>query len=300
MLGLRPLGVRRRIAGRAVTVRLELTRPSCGPIGATRRKTAPPVHRGRRRLGPGRRHRRRQRRATNVAGWGGTLSLGAKVRGIEGVIVDGACRDADEAIDLDFAVYASAAVPLTARGRIVEVGLERADPVRRLTVAPGDLVMADSSGVVFLGAAHAEEVIAAAEDIAARERAMADAVRDIGRCPKSWVPTTSDSWSEHERRHRRRPFGDCPPRLSPTPWTGSASLARRSASRHSIRSSAWRAGVHDSLSARARSTRAPSATTSTTSRRAMWSCSTTRGGVDCTVWGDILTAVAHRRGLAAR
>ena len=47
-----------------------------------------------------------------------------------------------------------------------------------LTVTPGDLVLADSSGVVFVPAAHAEEVLAAAEDIAARERAMADAVRD--------------------------------------------------------------------------------------------------------------------------
>ena len=33
---------------------------------------------------------------SNVAGWGGTLSLAAKRRGVEGVIVDGACRDVDD------------------------------------------------------------------------------------------------------------------------------------------------------------------------------------------------------------
>jgi regulator of RNase E activity RraA len=45
-----------------------------------------------------------------------------------------------------------------------------------LTVAPGDLVLADSGGVVVIPAAHAETVLATAEQIAATEAAMAEAL----------------------------------------------------------------------------------------------------------------------------
>ena len=48
--------------------------------------------------------------------------------------------------------------------------------IGRIRVEPGDLVLADGSGIVFLAAARAEEVIAAAETIAAREALMKEAV----------------------------------------------------------------------------------------------------------------------------
>jgi len=178
VLGVRPLSVRRRIAGRAVTVQLELLTPELR--GELERRGEKPRHLCTAAVdasGPDDVIVIANGARQNVAGWGGTLSLGAQVRGIEGVVADGAVRDADEAIDLDFAVYASAAVPLTARGRIVEVAWDVPIRFATLTVTPGDLVLADSSGVVFLEQAQAEEVIAAAEDIAARERAMAEAVR---------------------------------------------------------------------------------------------------------------------------
>lgn len=46
-----------------------------------------------------------------------------------------------------------------------------------MPVYPGDLVIADASGVVFVPAAHAEQVLATAEAIAAKERAMVERVR---------------------------------------------------------------------------------------------------------------------------
>jgi 4-hydroxy-4-methyl-2-oxoglutarate aldolase len=179
VLGIRPMGPRRRIAGRAVTVRLEL---------ASEQRRAELAKRGEhpRHLctaavdasGPGDVIVVANEGRSDAAGWGGTLSLGATVRGIEGVIVDGACRDVDEAFDHNFAVYASFAVPLTARGRIMETGWNEPVPFGGLTVSPGDLVIADSSGVVFVLAARAEEVLATAEEIVAREQAMAEAARD--------------------------------------------------------------------------------------------------------------------------
>jgi regulator of RNase E activity RraA len=179
VLGPRPVGPRRRIAGYAVTVRLEVVTEQLRADIAARGEH--PRHLCTAAVdasGPGDVIVVANGGRSNVAGWGGTLSLGAKRRGIEGVIVDGACRDVDEAIEYDFAVYASYAVPLTARGRIMEVGWNEPIAFGDLTVGPGDLVIADSSGVVFVPAAHIEAVLAAGEEIVAREQAMADAVRD--------------------------------------------------------------------------------------------------------------------------
>src|SRR5688572_25898924 len=43
---------------------------------------------------------------TDVSCWGGILSNAAQVKGIRGVIVDGAARDVDGSRDLGFPVYA--------------------------------------------------------------------------------------------------------------------------------------------------------------------------------------------------
>src|ERR1700722_17367521 len=37
-----------------------------------------------------------------AAGWGGILSLAAKLKGVAGVIVDGACRDVDDSREFKF------------------------------------------------------------------------------------------------------------------------------------------------------------------------------------------------------
>jgi 4-hydroxy-4-methyl-2-oxoglutarate aldolase len=169
-LGLQPLWPSPRIAGRVVTVKLKPAVPgeqSHRHLGTAAIEAASPgdvivVDNGGR---------------TYAGSWGGILSVAAKAAGVAGVVADGACRDVDEARDLGFPVYARCGVPVTARGRIVEEAFQTAIEVCGVAVAPGDLVIADWTGVVFVPAARAEEVLKAAEDIAAREAAMAQSVR---------------------------------------------------------------------------------------------------------------------------
>ena len=108
-----------------------------------------------------------------MAGWGGLLSRAARRRGVRGVIVDGACRDVDEAQELSFPLYARAAVPTTARGRAIELTTNATVTIDGVTVAPGDLVVADGSGVVFVPTGSADEVLATAEQLANREAELA-------------------------------------------------------------------------------------------------------------------------------
>lgn len=114
---------------------------------------------------------------TDAAVWGGLLSRAAATRGVGGVIVDGACRDVDDSQELGFPVYARAAVPTTARGRIVEETTGAPVEVAGTLVRTGDLAIADGSGVVFVAAERASEVVTLAEELAALERLMAQELR---------------------------------------------------------------------------------------------------------------------------
>lgn len=159
--GFQPMLSAQRIAGRVLTVQLkprgsELPRRH---LGAAAIQAAAPgdvlvvAHSGR----------------LDVSGWGGLLSAAAQARSLAGVIVDGACRDVDEIRRLAFPVFARAATPLSARGRVVEHSWGEPIEFAGVLVRPGDFVLADASGVVFLPQQRAEQVVAEAERIAAWE-----------------------------------------------------------------------------------------------------------------------------------
>lgn len=166
--GIRPLTSTARIAGRVVTVKLK----GAGGEESTRHLGTAAIEAGT----PGDviviDHQGRE----DAAGWGGILSTAAKHKGLSGVIVDGACRDVDEARSLAFPVFATASTPRTARGRAVEESFNEPITIRGMPVRPGDLVLADGTGVVFVPAERAEAVIVTAEEIAAREAEMTRAV----------------------------------------------------------------------------------------------------------------------------
>lgn len=169
ILGLKRLSTDRRIAGRAVTVLLGAAdgRASHRHLCTAAIEAAGPgsviviAHQGR----------------LDVAGWGGVLSCAASTRGVEGVVIDGACRDIDESREMDLPVYGRRAVPVTARGRIVEYDWDVPVTLAGVEIAPGDYILADGSGVVAIPQARAADVIAAAERIVAKEQLMASDVR---------------------------------------------------------------------------------------------------------------------------
>ena len=114
---------------------------------------------------------------TDVSSWGGILTLAARRRALGGVVIDGACRDIAESEEHGFPVFGRAVVPVSARGRIVQLAMDEPVEFAGVTVHPGDAVLADRNGVVFVPAAELGRVVALAERITAREAAMADAVR---------------------------------------------------------------------------------------------------------------------------
>ncbi len=167
--GVRPLWSCPRIVGRAVTVKIKpagLEKPKqhlgTAPIEAANSGDVIVIDSGGR---------------EDVSAWGGLLSLGAKLKGLSGVVIDGACRDIDESREVEFPVYARGVVPMTARGRVVQDSFNQEIAFAGVQVRPGDLVIADGSGVVFIPQEKEQEVIEAAEAIAQQEARMAEGIR---------------------------------------------------------------------------------------------------------------------------
>lgn len=163
-----------RIAGRAVTMKVGPGQPPPGP----------PTHLGCAAIalaGADEVIVVEQRSGLEAGCWGGLLTLGAKVRGVAGVIADGPLRDVDEAMAYDFPVFSRSLTSRTARGRVVELGVQVPVTIGaavggEVQVQPGDYVLADRSATIFIAAAEIGLVLDAAEAIVAKEAAMAKAI----------------------------------------------------------------------------------------------------------------------------
>ncbi len=165
------LSASRRIAGLAVTVKLAA---GSAPPGPARHLCTAAIELA----GPGHIIVVEQKSGIEAGSWGGILTLGAKIRGVEGVVADGPVRDIDEARGHHFPVFARGCTARTARGRIHEAATNVPVSIGDATVNPGDYVVADGSAVIFIAAAEIERVLETAETIVAREAAMAKALND--------------------------------------------------------------------------------------------------------------------------
>ena len=168
--GIHQHSTQRRIAGRVVTVKLGI---DDGRATASRHLSTTAIETAQ----PGDVIVIEQRSGVDAAAWGGNLSLGAKVRGIAGVVCEGPARDLDESRQHDFPVYARDHTCTTARGRLIEVGTNDKITVGTVLVSPGDYVIADASAVVFIKASDISKVLETAETIVEKEKRMAEAIR---------------------------------------------------------------------------------------------------------------------------
>lgn len=172
--GLAPLASHRRITGRAVTLKLVAApqAPAPTPGAAPRHLGTTAIESAR----PGDVIVVEQRTGLDAGSWGGILTLGAKMRGVAGVVADGPVRDVDEARAYDFPIFARGCTARTARSRLAELATNVPVQIGDVAVAPGDYVIADGSGVAFIPEPDIGRVLDAAEAIAGREAAMAKAL----------------------------------------------------------------------------------------------------------------------------
>ena len=94
---------------------------------------------------------------------GGLAALAAQLRGAEAVIIDGACRDLDEIRRLGLWVASLSVTPVSGKTRIKVEAIDEPVRIRGVIVRPGDLVVADETGIITVPAERLADVLARAE-----------------------------------------------------------------------------------------------------------------------------------------
>lgn len=148
---------------------------------------------------------------------GAILVTRLKVRGVAGVVSDGAFRDVRGIAATHFPAFARGGHPATnlTRHRAVDVDV----PVGcgGVLVEPGDLVIGDDDGVVVVPRHLAEEVVQEAVEQDRLERFLMGLVAD-GRALPGTYPPNAETRAEYER-HRRQ-GEDCGIRRKPNTENG--------------------------------------------------------------------------------
>ncbi|HEX5083260.1 MAG TPA: RraA family protein [Blastocatellia bacterium] len=108
----------------------------------------------------------------DIAAMGNLMATAAKVRGMAGVVLDGAIRDVWDIRRMGLTVYARSISPRTAVGHYATVAKNIPVECAGVTVRPGDIIVADEDGVVVVPKERAEEVLKKAQEIDDRERGM--------------------------------------------------------------------------------------------------------------------------------
>jgi regulator of RNase E activity RraA len=104
-----------------------------------------------------------------VSNMGGmSASIGHR-QGQLGAIVDGAVRDVDHGRDIGYAIWSRSVSPVTGKWRVKTVAVNKPVTICGIAVNPGDLVLADETGVCFIPRQRAGEVLERARRIAANE-----------------------------------------------------------------------------------------------------------------------------------
>ena len=105
-----------------------------------------------------------------VSNMGGISATIGRRQGELGAIVDGAVRDVDHSRNIGYAIWSRSVSPITGKWRVRTVAINRPVTICGVAVDPGDLVLADETGVCFVRRERAAEVLRRAQRNAAAEK----------------------------------------------------------------------------------------------------------------------------------
>ena len=101
---------------------------------------------------------------------GSNNTLGGRIKGSVGFVIDGTCRDSHECILQQTPLFCTVRSPAHPMGRIVAVADNQQITCAGVVVNPGDFIVADDDGVVVVPADIAEEVARRAHLIQEKDR----------------------------------------------------------------------------------------------------------------------------------
>lgn len=98
-----------------------------------------------------------------VSTWGGMASYAAKLQGIEGLVVEGGIRDFEEQQEFRFPVFTRHVVPTPGKTRIKVEAINEPITIEGVLINPGDIIVADGTGVAVLPKDKVQQIVEMAE-----------------------------------------------------------------------------------------------------------------------------------------
>ncbi len=108
----------------------------------------------------------------DIAGMGGLMGTAMAAREFSGAVIDGAVRDTAYLKKIGFPVYATGITPSTLVGHYRFAGSQVPVVIDGVSIHPGDIIAADSDGVVVVPRARAAEVLILAQQMDFKEHSM--------------------------------------------------------------------------------------------------------------------------------
>ena len=102
---------------------------------------------------------------------GGLLAQRAKRKGAAGFVTDESMRDLDEIDAMAFPVCCAGTSPVRSLGRLETVSVNETIQLRGVSIAPGDVILMDTTGLIVVPLAQAAAVAERAEQIMREEDA---------------------------------------------------------------------------------------------------------------------------------
>ncbi len=111
-----------------------------------------------------------------ISCWGGLATQSCKMKGVAGVVIDGAVRDLDEIRELDYPIFASSITPNAGEPKgMGEINAEITCGGR--TVRPGDIIVGDESGVVVIPRERGYEIARRAKEVEKTESRLREEIK---------------------------------------------------------------------------------------------------------------------------
>ncbi len=115
---------------------------------------------------------------SGVSNIGGISSQTGKRQGEAGAIVSGGIRDVGHSRSVGYPIWSTEITPSTGKWRIETVEINGDVEIAGIRVSPGDIVVADDTGVCFVPMNRAAEVLELAQKKALAEAAKCQAIDD--------------------------------------------------------------------------------------------------------------------------
>ena len=96
---------------------------------------------------------------TDCTVWGGILSQIAKARNIAGTVINGVCRDSDEAVACAYPIFSRGVFMRTGKDRVQVEAVGASVSLGDVRVNAGDIIVGDRDGIVVIPLARATEVL---------------------------------------------------------------------------------------------------------------------------------------------